>query len=387
MISSLRNIALRNQGLCNTAKFGEGLNGTIQAIESLGYVQIDTLSVVERAHHHILWSRVPNYSQDHLNILTREKKIFEYWFHAASYLPMKDYRFSLLQKESISRGENRYFNFSDRKLMHEILSKIKIDGELKLRNLEKGSKSNKGNWWNFGPARRALEQLFMQGDVMICERDGMEKVYNLRERCIPDNIDQSIPTIHEYALYLFDSTIRAHGVFTWKQLLHLKVGKELRESMNEILQEKIKSKEILKIKDIVSGEIYVDSKLFDEVHYTANNVKILSPFDNLVIHRDRLESLFNFNYRLECYVPVEKRIYGYFCLPILFGNSIVGRIDCKANRPEKKLEILSFHIEDKINNFDKKEFYQSLWSEILKFSSFNKCIEIEDKNEYFISVN
>lgn len=383
MISSLRDIALVNQGLCNRKNFGEGLTGTIQALDSLGYVQIDTLSVVERAHHHILWSRVSNYHQDHLNLLTRGKNIFEYWFHAASYLPMRDYRFTLLQKDSIKRGENRYFNFSDKKLMNEILSKIKIDGELKLRNLEKGAKNSSGNWWNYGPGRRALEQLFMQGDVMICERNGMEKVYNLTEHCIPDDIDLRIPTLQEYALYLFNSTIRAHGVFTWKQLLHLKVGKQLRETMNEILQEKIKSMEVISLENVLNEKIYVDSLLFEQVHSIEKEVKILSPFDNLIIHRDRLKSLFNFDYRMECYVPAAKRIYGYFCLPILFGNNMVGRIDCKAHRSDRKLEILNFHREVKINNFDDDQFYKLLWKEINDFSRFNKCIEIEDKNKYF----
>lgn len=382
MISSLRDIALVNQGLCNRKKFGEGLNGTIQAIDSLGYVQIDTLSVVERAHHHVLWSRVSNYEQDYLNILTRQKEIFEYWFHAASYLPIKDYRFSLFQKDSIKRGENRYFNFSDKKLMNEILHKIKIDGELKLRGIEKEGKNNKGAWWNFGPARRALEQLFMQGDVMICERVGMEKVYNLTEFCIPDNIDQTIPTIQEYALYLFNSTMRAHGVFTWKQLLHLKVGKKIRDTMNEIIQEKIQSKEIICIKNIFSEELYVDSELFNKDNNVEKYVKILSPFDNLLIHRDRLKLLFNFDYRVECYVPAEKRIYGYFCLPILFGNEIVGRIDCKAHRSEKKMEIISFH-KEKASNFDEDQFYSLLRSEVINFSKFNKCLKVEDNSKIF----
>ena len=92
MMSSLRRLALRKQGLQAQRQFGEGLSGTRQAIEHLGYVQIDTISVVERAHHHVLWSRVPGYDRDHLNDLISGKHIFEYWYHAASYLPMRDYR-------------------------------------------------------------------------------------------------------------------------------------------------------------------------------------------------------------------------------------------------------------------------------------------------------
>ncbi|PQL72252.1 DNA glycosylase AlkZ-like family protein, partial [Acinetobacter baumannii] len=95
MTSSLKKIALLKQGLGKNSPFATGRQGTLEAIEHLGYVQIDTISVVERAHHHILWSRVPDYDLSHLNSLVRERQIFEYWYHAASYLPMKDYRYAL----------------------------------------------------------------------------------------------------------------------------------------------------------------------------------------------------------------------------------------------------------------------------------------------------
>ena len=194
--------------------------------EHLGYVQIDTISVVERAHHHILWSRVPDYDLNHLNALVREKQIFEYWHHAASYLPMRDYRYAIPFMASVRNGENRYFSRGDKRLMHEILARVNAEGKIRLRDLDKANNENQGKWWNSGPNRRALEQLFMQGDLMVCERHGMEKIYDLTERCLPENIDLSAPALEEYALYLFDAALRAQSSELTQMVKDLRTGYE-----------------------------------------------------------------------------------------------------------------------------------------------------------------
>lgn len=369
MMSSLRSLALRQQGLNEPHQFGEGLSGTRHAIEHLGYVQIDTISVVERAHHHVLWSRVPCYEPDHLNSLISGKHIFEYWYHAASYLPMRDYRYALPQMESVRRGESRYFSHGDKRLMGEILARVKGEGAMRHRDIDKGSKGD-GNWWNFGPGRRAIETLFMQGDLMICERNGMEKVYDLAERCLPRDVDQSMPSVAEYAAYLFDTTLRAHGVFTWKQLLHLKVGSPLRDAMRKVLDQRIEAG-VVKTMAADRDTFYVDVAAIEQASPVEPEVKVLSPFDNLVIHRERLSSLFKFDYRIECYVAAPKRQFGYFCMPILFGDSLVARVDCKAHRDEQRLEVLSLHLED--GELDKDYFFPALAQELRRFAEFNRC--------------
>lgn len=371
MTELLRRLALFNQGLSTPHHFGEGLSGTCRAIEHLGYVQIDTLAVVERAHHHVLWSRVPNYSTDHLNTLIQQKHIFEYWYHAASYLPMQDYRYALPQMASIRSGENRYYSNGDKRLMKEIMVRVQAEGEIRLRDIDKANKSNTGTWWSSGPGRRSIEQLFMQGDLMICERNGMEKIYDLAENCLPQNIDLSVPTLSEYALYLFNTTLRAHGVFTWKQLLHLKVGKTLRDVMRQIVNEQLEAGVIKAVNNSNGQVLYVDQSALNHSPVIEPKVKILSPFDNLVIHRDRLNGLFKFDYRIECYVPAAKRLYGYFCLPILYGDQLVGRIDCKAHRAKRKFEVLSLHLEDRTIDLD--HFRRLLHAELQRFADFNQC--------------
>ena len=371
MTAQWRHLALFRQGLASKQQFGAGMSGTRSAIEHLGYVQIDTLSVVERAHHHVLWNRVPGYDPTHLNKLISEQHIFEYWFHAASYLPMRDYRYALPHMTSIRNGENRYYTNADEHLMNEVLARVSAEGALRMRDLDKGRKG-KGKWWSRGPGRRAIDKLFMQGDLMVCGRNGMEKVYNLTERCLPEGIDLSLPTVSEYAAYLFDTTLRAHGVFTWKQLLHLKTGKPLRDAMRVVLDERIDAGEIRALGNADTPNAYVDIKAFEQVPtIDTAAVKVLSPFDNVVIHRDRLNTLFGFDYRIECYVSAPKRVFGYFCLPILHGDRFVGRIDCKAHRADRRFEVLSLNLEDGPLNRD--QFIPALGDELQRFADFNKC--------------
>lgn len=386
MIESLRRLALSHQGLISPASFGTGLSGTRHAIEHLGYVQIDTISVVERAHHHILWSRVPDYQQSHLNQLVKQQHIFEYWFHAASYLPMQDYRYALPHMTSIRNGEHRYFNRGDQAFMNEILARAKDEGSIRLRNIEQGNKQNSGGWWNSSLARRSIEQLFMQGDLMISERNGMEKVYQLTEYCIPSHLDLSVPTLEEYARYLFNTTLRAHGVFAWKQLLHLKVGQKIREAMRDIVNEQLDAGVITTLAQLGSSDkesqnLYIQTDALEQIPNIELKVKILSPFDNLVIHRERLNTLFKFDYRLECYVTPPKRVFGYFCLPILYGDQIVGRIDCKAHRAKNQFEVISLHLEPQHINHtiaDPAHFFNALNTEIHHFAKFNQCININE---------
>ncbi|WP_395375755.1 winged helix-turn-helix domain-containing protein [Marinicella sp. W31] len=375
MASQFRQLALSKQGLLSH-EFGTGLSGTLNAIEHLGYVQIDTLSVVERAHHHVLWNRVPGYSPTHLNQLVREKLIFEHWFHAASYLPVKDYRYAIPMMVSIRNGENRYYKDTDEKLMREILARVQAEGSLKMRDFKKEDK-NKSTSWSWGPVRRALDKLFMQGDLMIRERDGMEKIYALPEHCLPEGIDLSMPTLSEYAAYLFDTTLKAHGVFTWKQLIHLKTGQPLRDAMSKVLDARIEAGIVQKL-DTVDGLIaYVDAEASEELPAShQKTLKILSPFDNAIIHRDRLSALFKFDYRLECYVTPAKRVYGYFCLPILYADKFVGRMDCKAHRAKKQFEVLSLHLENEHIKTD--QFTSALRNELQKFAEFNQCPVLSD---------
>ncbi len=288
---------------------------------------------------------------------------------------MRDYRYALPRMMSVRNGENRYYKSVDEHLMNEILARVSAEGPLRVRDIDKGENKGKGNWWNWGPGRRALDKLFMQGDLMICERNGMEKVYDLAERCLPKGIDRSMPTLSEYAAYLFDTTLRAHGVFTWKQLLHLRTGNPLRNAMREVLDARIEAGVVRALDNAKVPTAYVDIQALEQAPTISHTLKILSPFDNVVIHRDRLSSLFEFDYRIECYVTASKRIYGYFCLPILYGDKFVGRIDCKAHRAHQRFEVLSLHLEE--GPLDREQFFPALSDELQRFADFNRCPQLD----------
>jgi uncharacterized protein YcaQ len=369
----LRRIALNQQGLLKADSFGRGKQATLRAIEQIGYVQIDTISVVERAHHHVLWSRVSNYKSQYLTELVAERQLFEYWSHAAAWLPMKDYRFSLPRMKQ-ANGDRNWFGDCDKKLIQQVLLRVQHEGALLARDFEDTRKGKK-EWWDLKPAKRALEQLFMQGELMVTRREGFQKVYDLPERIIPDWVDTTEPTLEEYADYLIDNTIRAHGFATTKSMVYLRKGKPLRHAIDLRLQVKLEDGQVLKLELDNDNDIYVLPELLDRPAPRSNKfVRILSPFDNAIIQRQRGQNIFQFNYQIECYLPAPKRQFGYFCLPILYGDQFVARADCKAHRKQGMFEIKSLHYEPEF--LPNEDFTQAFSSAIDSFSKFNGCSDI-----------
>ena len=374
IIKKLRRIALESQGLLKNNHFGRGKAATLRAIEHLGYIQIDTISVVARAHHHVLWSRVDNYQPKFLDQLVRERKVFEYWFHAAAWLPMRDYRFALLRMSAID-GDRSWFKNFDKKLNRHILERIQAEGGLRARDFE-DDREGKQEWWDWKPAKQALEQLFMQGELLVTGRESFQKVYDLPERVLPDWVDTSHPTLDEFADHLIDTTLRAHGFATQKSITYLRKGKALRDTVNEILQARLANGLLTSVTH--NGcEYFLDPELLEaRAPRSQKQVRILSPFDNAVIQRERGRHVFSYDYQIECYVPEAKRQYGYFCLPILYRDSLVGRIDCKAHRKHKVLELRSKHIESRVDD----NFPEAFRAAMEDFSQFNGCERIEGLN-------
>lgn len=372
LLSKLRRIALDRQGLLRTDGFGRGKAATLRAIEQLGYIQIDTISVVERAHHHVLWSRVGNYRPVFLDRLMQERRIFEYWFHAAAWLPMRDYRFALPRMAQMN-GDRSWFPDSDTALMRDIVRRIESEGPLRARDFE-DTRRDKSGWWDWKPAKQALEQLFMQGELMVSRRDGFQKVYDLPERVIPDWVDTRYPDTHDYAGYLIDTTLRAHGFASLPSMTYLRKGQALRDSVREQLEARLAEGGLVSRALEKHGRIFVDPNLLEaRAPRCPAQVRILSPFDNAVIQRARARDIFGFDYQIECYVPEAKRQFGYFCLPLLYRDRFVGRIDCKAHRDRQCLELKSLFLERRVDDGFADAFDRALTD----FAAFNICQEID----------
>ena len=364
----LRRIALDRQGLLKNKPFGGGKQAVLRAIEHLGYVQIDTLSVVERAHHHVLQSRVPDYRPTMLDQLVAKRAVFEYWFHAAAWLPMRDYRFALPRMMAQKDDQNGVVP-NDKKLMGHILQRVREEGPLLARDFE-DDRRVKQAWWDWKPAKRALEHLFMRGELMASGRTGFQKVYDLPERVLPDWVDTRLPTTSEYAKYLIDTTLRAHGFSTPKSITYLRKGQALRAAVHKILLRRLDASTLTTVALRNGDTAYIDPELLEaRAPRCRTAVRILSPFDNAVIQRERGLAIFDFNYQIECYVPEKKRRFGYFCLPLVYRDRLVGRADCKAHRRTGQFELKSLYIEKAVDS----QFVAALAQALVSLATSNGC--------------
>lgn len=370
-LAKLRRLALAGQGLLHRQPFGQGVAGARNAIEHLGYVQIDTISVVERAHHHVLQTRVPDFKSDMLDQLLLGGDIFEYWSHAAAFLPMVDFRFTLPYKQAIKSGQAHWYKNPDKKHMAELLDRIRLDGPLRSRDLDTKRAKTKG-WWDWKPAKKALVQLYMQGDLMVSGREGFQKVYDLTERVLPSDVNTRMPTMEEFAVHILDQQLHCHGLVSLKGLTYLRRNTELNKAVSDLVKERL-AQGCLEQVQLDRGDVFyiTTGGLDTRLPKVNNRLLILSPFDNSVIQRDRLKSLFDFDYKIECYVPAAKRQYGYFSLPLLFRDEFIGRMDCKTHRKTQHLEIKYLHFEK--HNFDEDLVMSAFADAIQQFRQFQQC--------------
>ncbi|MCZ4695351.1 winged helix-turn-helix domain-containing protein [Ancylomarina euxinus] len=367
-----RKLVLLSQGLPAAKPTGTAIDATLSAIEQLGYIQIDTISVVQRAHHHTLWTRNPRYENAHLDQLVASKQVFEYWSHAAAYLPMRDYRYSLIRKQAIASGEQNHWYTRDEKMMKEVLNRIRLEGPLMAKDFEHTGK--KSTDWGSKPAKRALEQLFMQGELMIPSRQNFHKLYDLTERVLPKGIDTRLPSSEEYTRFLISRYLQSNGLGQAAEIAYLL--KNTKALLASSLQNMLASGQLLQIE--LAGKLYYaleDSLELLNKPLSRSKLKILSPFDNLLIQRKRMQALFNFDYQIECYVPEAKRQYGYFSLPILWDGQLLARMDCKADRKTAVMHIK--HLVLETNLVKTEAFALALSKELSAFMQFNACTSIQ----------
>lgn len=367
-IQQARKLILLSQRVPPAKQSGCPLAATLSTIEHLGYIQVDTISVIQRAHHHTLWNRNPRYEMSHLDQLVADKKVFEYWSHAASYLPMCDYRYSLARKHAFASGEREHWFERDDAIMKSVLKRITDEGPLMAKDFEHTGK--KTGDWQTKPAKKALENLYVQGDLMTAGRVKFHKVYDLTERVLPAGINTSMPSPEEQARFLITGYLRANGLGLPAEIAYLL--KNTKPYVAEVAKEMVLSGELLEI--AVGGNGYyalpASLELLNNT-LSRSKLKILSPFDNLLIQRKRMKELFGFDYLIECYVPAAKRQYGYFSLPILWGGKLVARMDCKVDRKKSHLHIHHLALEPGLLKTD--AFFHALSKELKPFMRFNDC--------------
>ncbi|MCZ6681188.1 MAG: winged helix DNA-binding domain-containing protein [Candidatus Poribacteria bacterium] len=376
--STARRLILQCQGLDGGWNLSEGKERAAQTIERLGYVQIDTIAVIARAHHHTLWSRYSDYAPKMLHeLFAQDHRIFEYWTHAASYVPTRDYQYYLPRMRGLAdRPKTRQWLQQNAQLVQNVLKRIQTEGPLGATNFSDTRNRKRGSWWDWKPAKRALETLFDIGELMVTERRNFQRIYDLTERVLLAETDTTEPSPDELARFIVHRTLATHGVASSGEI-GWRNGN--RSALVRVVDALVDSGEVTAVQiEGMEDVIYyaLTEKISVEPSPCQNQklIHFLSPFDNLVIRRERLKKLFGFEYKLECYLPVEKRRYGYFCLPILWGDEFVGRLDAKADRKRKTFIVRKVIFEQEFEN--DPDLLPVLAGKLWTLARFNNCESI-----------
>lgn len=370
-----RKIILHAAGLSRRAQFGKGREAVYKLIDHLGFVQIDTNYVVERAHHHAIVSRVPDYKPEWLEELQADERIFEYLTYASGYIPMHDYRYSLPMKENFL-AKMETLEQPEINMINKVLDRISRDGPLMARDFENDRVGAGSGWWDWRPSKLALERLYFDGRLMTTHRKDFQKVFDLPVNMIPGDIDATMPSPEEYARHVIRRSLQALGVANGKDVARR--ARYVKNSVKTELEKLVADGEVcqVEIAGLKTPPLYMLSGYKSRKINLSDDVFILSPFDVLNVFRHRLKDFFDFDYQVECFVPAAKRKYGYFSLPVLIGDTFVARMDAKADRKQKVLTINNLHFEPvKLT----KPMMDKVNDAIKAFAVFNQCKAVKIK--------
>jgi uncharacterized protein len=355
-LQQARNVQLATLGLLTPPKKAARKTDVINAIRAMHVLQIDTISVVARSPYFVLWSRLGEYHPPWLDELLAEGAFFEYWAHAACFIPTEDYplyRYNM--RELALTGSKRTV---ERLRTHaaelkKMLARIRKNGEVRTLDFDRPEGAKGNGWWDWKPEKMLLETLFTAGELMVARREKFHRIYDLRERVLPDaflrddNALSRAQVEREWTL----KAIHALGIATPRW-----IGDYFRHAgrvPSPHPEAFVETGEIVPVKiEGLAAPAYATQKNVPLLRkaardqLTPTHTTLLSPFDPLVWDRERALTLFDFDYRIECYTPEAKRKYGYFTLPILHCGAIIGRVDAKAHRREGVFEVIKLTLEE-----------------------------------------
>ncbi len=338
-LSDARQLWLRAQRLDTAAPFGSGPGATRDAVEHLGYVQIDTIHVIERSHHHILYTRIPDYRRTDLrHAQSVDKSVFEYWAHALAYIPTRDFHFFMRAMKAHRLEQNRWFGRVSKADMRKVMRLLRNNGPLTIRDIDDDVLVEKDHAWaSRKPSKRALQLAFYMGLVTVSERSGMLKTYELMDRHFAWEKRPRPATERQVTEYLLDRALRAQGVVSLNSACYMDAPRK--PAMRTLIERRVRRGELvpLAIEGAGKTQHWASAEALAETPAASELVHILSPFDPLIIQRKRLKLFFGYDHLFEAYVPKEKRVLGYFALPVLVGDEIVAALDLKADRAKGKL--------------------------------------------------
>lgn len=350
-LAEARRVAIAAQHFIGAGGAPKNAKALADLVRRLGVVQIDSVNVLVRSHYLPIFSRRGEYQRGLLEQAAYDQRLlFEYWGHEASFLPVESYplfrwRMNDARQGVGTWGRLRRYATSHQDLVDAVLRQIRERGPLGASELADGGKS-KGSWWGWSQGKEILEWLFWIGDVTTARRRNFERLYDLTERVLPEAVRASpVPSREDAQRELMLLGARAMGVATARDLrdYYRLSTKDAASRLKELV-------EVGKLMPVAvegwkqQGYLHHEAKVPRQAQ-VADVAALLSPFDSLVWERQRTERLFDFHFRLEIYTPVHKRLHGYYVLPLLLGDRIVGRVDLKSERQSGCLQVKGGSVE------------------------------------------
>ncbi|MBS2026595.1 MAG: YcaQ family DNA glycosylase [Deltaproteobacteria bacterium] len=350
--SLARKMLLGAQGLLDDPERAGSLAATRKLVRALGFVQVDSINVVQRAQHLTLFARLHRYRPEQLTQLVEgERALFEHWTHDASLIPSVWYPH---WKHRFARSRARLAKPSkwlqdalgkhpEQTLAH-VLERIETEGPLRSQDFEDERKGVQSGWWNWKPQKAALEMLWRMGELAIARRDGFQKVYDLAERVHPEGHRAPMPARDAHVDWACDEALSRLGIATARELSQFWDSVEAAEASAWCKRELAAGR--LELVEVASADGKRLTSAFARPGWkrlaralpdAPSGARLLCPFDPVLRDRARAQRLFDFDYTFEAYTPLPKRKFGYYVLPMLEGDQLVGRADGKLHRDQDTL--------------------------------------------------
>jgi uncharacterized protein len=378
-IHAARQIQLAALGLLMTPLALATKESVLKCIRQMGVLQIDTIHVVARSPYLVLFSRLGQYSSSWLDEHLAAGNLFEYWAHAACFIPIEDYAFF---RRAMLEGDHHIYAPNGWLENHvEAIEQVRqrIRGEGALRSADFDQTKRRGLWWDWKDEKLILEHLFNRGELMINCREKFQRVYDLQERVLPGWNDYHLPAPEVIRNELVKRSVRCMGIARLEWVAdYYRLSKR---GLPGLLERQVQSGELrtVRVQDF-EDPWYVHPDNWDLIEMANNGQLVpslttfLSPFDPLVWDRKRVRQLFNFDYSMESYLPASKRQYGYFNLPILQRGTLIGRLDAKAHRNEKRFEVRSIHLEKNVD--PDEQLLHDLVIALNQIASWHTCFQV-----------
>jgi len=360
-----RRLLLEAQGLTLKPSSPADAASLYRLIERMGFVQIDTINVVDRAHHLILASRLDGYRRETLDqLLVQDRLLFEHWTHDASAIPTTWFQHWKPRFERYRRKDPEHtwwkarMGLQPRRVIAEVLARIERDGPLKSRDINAPDHDPTGladKWWQWKPHKCALEYLWRCGDLAVARRLNFQKVYDLTSRVLPEAHAAPPPTAEEHVEWACSAALERLGCATPRELAAFWNAVSLAQARGwcdaalrggRIVPVEVQSADGSKPRLAVAFDDW--RRRLDTAQAPPRRARLLCPFDPVLRDRDRAARLFNFDYRFEAFVPGPKRLFGYYVMPVLDGDRLVARVDPKFDRKEGVLRIQRLWWEPKV---------------------------------------